>query len=185
MRIGKRVGEAREERGLTREVLATLSGVPVPMLQQIEADEVNPTVATVWKIARALGVEVESLPHGRMESAKRFFVTHASDVTALETDENGPELRVISPLSLAGGIEIYDLSFAAGTALVSEPHSSGTEEFLTILDGAVHVAAAAKSADLSAGDTIWYHADVPHRIEHRAGDPARVHMVVRYDRSNV
>lgn len=185
MHIGSKITKARDDRGLTLEVLSMKSGVPRAMLEQIEADEVNPTVATVWKIARALDIEVESLMKGRTESPKRFVVTHASDVTTLDTAADGPHLRVISPLSLAGGLEIYELAFDPGTALVSDPHSAGTEEFLTILSGSVRVSAGERSADLSVGDTIWYHSDLPHRIDHTSGEPARVHMVVRYDRSAV
>ena len=51
--IGKNIQRIRNSRKLTLNVLSERSGVSKAMLSQIESDKVNPTVATVWKIAQA------------------------------------------------------------------------------------------------------------------------------------
>jgi len=59
--IGKNIQRIRSSRKLTLNVLSERSGVSKAMLSQIESDKVNPTVATVWKIARGLNVELNDL----------------------------------------------------------------------------------------------------------------------------
>lgn len=59
--IGKNIQRIRSARKLTLNVLSERSGVSKAMLSQIESDKVNPTVATVWKIARGLNVELNDL----------------------------------------------------------------------------------------------------------------------------
>ena len=49
--VGANIRRIRREQGLTLETLSEKSGVSKSMLSQIEGDKVNPTLATVWKIA--------------------------------------------------------------------------------------------------------------------------------------
>jgi quercetin dioxygenase-like cupin family protein len=81
---------------------------------------------------------------------------------------------------MAEDLEIYLLDFDPGHTLDSEAHAAGTEEYLTILEGAVYVRAGSKEATLSEGDFILYNCDIDHVIENRGKKKARVHMVVRF-----
>ncbi|GFK93995.1 hypothetical protein NNJEOMEG_01833 [Fundidesulfovibrio magnetotacticus] len=51
----------REHLGLTQEEVARRMDVSRPAYAQMEAPGVRPRVATLWKIAKALGVEWEQL----------------------------------------------------------------------------------------------------------------------------
>ena len=51
----------REERSLSLQQLAEVSGVSKSMLGQIERGEANPSVGTIWKIANGLRVSFTSL----------------------------------------------------------------------------------------------------------------------------
>lgn len=165
---------------MTLDVLSEKSGVSKAMLSQIESQKVNPTVATVWKISRGLGVELDSLLHGGSEPTRKFRMTRSDELTTLDTSENGPHLQVLSPIEMAEDLEIYLLTFDPGTTLDSDAHAAGTEEYLTILEGTVHVRAGSKEATLSAGDFVLYNCDIDHVIENRKETTARVHMVVRF-----
>lgn len=180
--IGSNIQRIRKEQGLTLDGLAERSGVSKAMLSQIESDKVNPTVLTIWKIARGLEVELDAILKGSWEPSRRFSVTRASDVALLDTAENGPHIRVYSPLAMAEDLEIYQLEFPPGTALVSGAHAARAEEYLTVIEGEIRVEAGTRSADLVTGDFISYHCDVDHVIENTADTPALVHMVVRFHR---
>lgn len=180
--IGSNIQRIRKEQGLTLESLAERSGVSKAMLSQIESDKVNPTVLTIWKIARGLDVELDAILKGSWEPVRRFAVTRRQDVVILDTAVNGPHIQVYSPLSMAEDLEIYQLNFDPGSALASGPHAPRTEEYLSVLEGRVRVDAGEKSAELSAGDFIVYHCDIDHVIENPYPEPARVHMVVRFHR---
>jgi transcriptional regulator with XRE-family HTH domain len=180
--IGSNIQRIRKEQGLTLESLAERSGVSKAMLSQIESDKVNPTVLTIWKIARGLDVELDAILKGSWEPARRFSVTRKDDAVILDAPDDGPHIQVYSPLSMAEDLEIYQLTFDAGAALVSGPHAPRTEEYLTVLEGHVRVEAAGKKAELGPGDFITYHCDVDHVIENPSDEPARIHMVVRFHR---
>lgn len=54
--------EYRKKRKLNQYELSDLSGVPQPMISEIETEKVkNPTVGTLYKLARALRCLVDDL----------------------------------------------------------------------------------------------------------------------------
>lgn len=179
--IGKNIQKIRSSRSLTLNVLSERSGVSKAMLSQIESDKVNPTVATVWKIAKGLGVDLQDLLDTDTQPKRVFSINPASEaVTKLETAENGVTIQILSPLNMVEDLEMYMLSFEPHTSLPSEPHFPGTQEFLTVIKGAVKVTAGENSAELRKGDFLMYHCDVEHTISNESAQPAKVHMVVRY-----
>ena len=180
--IGANIQRIRKEQRLTLEALAERSGVSKAMLSQIESDKVNPTVLTIYKIARGLEVELDAILKGGWKPARRFAVTANRDIVILDTSENGPHIKVYSPVNMAEDLEIYQLSFDPGAALVSGPHAPRSEEFLTVISGAVRVSAGDRTADLATGDFIVYHCDVDHTIQNPHKNPAQVHMIVRFHR---
>ena len=182
--IGANIQRIRKEQDLTLEALAERSGVSKAMLSQIESDKVNPTVLTIWKIARGLEVELDAILKGSWEPARKFSSTSGSDVVTLDTAQNGPHIKVFSPLTMAEDLEIYQLTFEPDTELVSGPHAPRAEEFITVLSGAVVITAGDKRAELAAGDFINYHCDVEHTIANPYKEEAQIHMVVRFHRKH-
>lgn len=59
--VGANLRRLRVKRGLSLERLAQKSAVSRAMLSQIELGQSTPTIAVLWKIARALGVTFSSL----------------------------------------------------------------------------------------------------------------------------
>src|SRR5210317_1843273 len=133
--IGKNLKEHRLLRELSLDELSTASGVSKAMLSQIETGKTNPTIATVWKITHALGLEFNALLKGEDEKIPVFEVTRSRDIRTLETDEEGVHVKVLSPVAMANNLELYMLSFDPGAKLESAPHLSGPEEFLTVISG--------------------------------------------------
>jgi transcriptional regulator with XRE-family HTH domain len=178
--IGKNIKRLREKHHLTLSFLAEKCGVTRHMLMQIESEKVNPTIATVWKIARGLDVDIDSLLSGQEHLQRTFDVSRGEDITRMETDEEGVHIRVLSPLAMADDLEMYILSFREGSSLPSSPHAARSEEFLTVLKGAVRVKAGENIAELQEGDFIRYHADVEHTIENINEGKSEIYMVVRF-----
>ncbi len=178
--IGGNIQAIRKKQNLTLDMLSEKSGVSKAMLSQIESEKVNPTVATVWKIAQGLEVDINALLKGGREPARKFTVTRREKVTSLDTDEEGLHIKVLSPISMVEDLEMYLLTFKAGGALRSSAHFPQTEEFLTIMEGRVRITAGENVTELEAGDFISYHCDVEHSIENLATSEAVVHMVVRF-----
>jgi transcriptional regulator with XRE-family HTH domain len=59
--LGKRIRDWRTRRGLTQEELAHRAGLDYSYINQIENGRRNPSVQTIDRIARALGVTANDL----------------------------------------------------------------------------------------------------------------------------
>ena len=180
--IGKNIREIRKKSHLTLNVLSERCGVSKAMLSQIESEKVNPTVATIWKIAKGLDVDINMLLKGSSKSTRKFSVSRRENITVLDTDVEGLHLRVLSPLTMAEDLEIYILNFEPKAVLRSVQHAPLTEEFITVLKGRIRVTAGDASTDLRAGDFVMYHCDIDHTIENVSNSAAEIHMVVRFNK---
>ena len=60
-KIGKRVRELREQRGLTKEQLAFENDLSKPTIIRIERDEFDPKLSTLIKLANGLGVTLSDI----------------------------------------------------------------------------------------------------------------------------
>jgi len=177
--IGANVRRERHEHKWSLDELAESSKVSKATLSQIEAGRVNPTVATLWKIAQSLNVELASLIRGEEELIRTFSVTRSADLPRL-TGNSGVEIRVLSPITLAGKLELYFLTFEPGAVLASEAHEPGSHEIVTVIAGELEVEAGANSIRLAAGDVLNYQCDISHRITNVGKTPAQLHMVVNF-----
>jgi transcriptional regulator with XRE-family HTH domain len=60
-RLGKRIVETRNSKGISQEKLAIISGIDRSHMGFIEQGRRRPTLATLFKIARALDLSLEEL----------------------------------------------------------------------------------------------------------------------------
>lgn len=174
-RLAASLKAARKSKGLSLDAVAKLSGVSRSMVSQIERGESSPTVATLWNLTQALQVDFAGLLEGR--TAPGIEVIRADQAPTISGRGEGVRIRILSPAEAAGEHEVYDLTFPAGGSLVSDPHSPGCREHLTVLEGVISVQSGEDERRLMAGDTARYFADRPHRIA--ADGPARAILIVQ------
>lgn len=163
-RLAKRLKESRKNKGLSLEATAKLSGVSRSMLSQIERGESSPTVATLWNLTRALQVDFAGLLDEEKPNEAIIEIMRDERTPAIDSQGEGCRIRILSPAHQVGALEIYEISFTANGKLVSEPHSQGCEEHLTVQEGAISVVVDDDIVHLNQGDTIRYAADRPHTI---------------------
>ncbi|MGH1464702.1 MAG: helix-turn-helix domain-containing protein [Cognatishimia sp.] len=174
-----RLKEARRAQGLSLDAVAKLSGVSRSMVSQIERGESSPTIATLWNLTRALQVDFAGLLEDG-NTADRVEVLRSADTPSIENRGSGCNIRILSPPEDAGRHELYELRFAHGGVLDSGPHSRGTREHLTVLEGHLEVISGTAKETVRTGDTARYQADVDHKIEAISGT-ARAFLVVQCD----
>jgi len=177
--IGKNIAAFRKQKTMSLEELSRRSGVSAGMLSQIEKDKVNPTVAVVWKIAYGLDVPFNDLL-ARQDEEPLFNILHKQEAVILERNDGRVVFRILSPLSMAEKLEIYTLTLKEKGVNESSSHSPNTEEFVTVTSGKVSVEVDTKRAVLNEGDTIHFHADVPHIITNEHDGESSLYMVVKY-----
>ncbi len=185
-RVARRVSEGlkrfRKARGLSLDELAQRSGVSRAALSQIEGLRTNPTLAVLWKVAVGLEVPFQALIGATDEAGPRLL--RAADTVPLRSADGRMESRLLSPRGGAPDLEVYELKFFTKAVHKSEPHSEGTTELLTVTMGQLRVNIGDDIYELAEGDTLSFHADVPHAYENRSAHESRCIDVIRYARAN-
>jgi transcriptional regulator with XRE-family HTH domain len=181
--IGKNVHGLRKRVNLSLDALAALSGVSKAMLSQIEQGKVNPTIATLWKIAKGLSVDFNALI-GVQDQEKLFYVQRCDSAIVINGNDKTYALKILTPPQMVEELEQYWVTFQPGGAMVSDGHFNGTEEIITVIQGSVDVTTGDKSATLNKGDSIRYHADVSHSIRDKTATGSEIHLTVYFRDKN-
>ncbi|MFO1252763.1 MAG: XRE family transcriptional regulator [Inhella sp.] len=176
--VGEALAALRAKRQLTLDALSQRAGVSKSMLSQIERNQANPTVAVVWRLAHALGVELSELLEGAKpaQSGIEFVPAHATP--SLASPDGLARLRILGPIELAGQYEWYELIVQPGGVLASQPHEPGSREHLSVLSGELQVEAGGQRQLLGLGETARYAADQPHAIRNTSDQLAVGLLVV-------
>lgn len=177
--LGKRVKKLRADRGWSLEELAAASGVSRSMLSEIERERANPTLSVTYRIARAFGLDLQSLIESA-SAASSIQTIRATDKSQIYRADAQCQIRTLSPLNLEKDVEFYELRLPVGGALRSRPHVDGTREFLTISEGSVNLESGTSSEALNKGDSATYRADLRHEIINIGQREAVAFLVVIY-----
>ena len=174
--LGRTVLKLRKGYGLSLADLSIQSGVAKSIISQIERNETNPTLATIWRLAHALDVSIESILHGGEDGP---FIEHVSrgGTPVLLSDDGLCRLAVIGWLNTVDWLQWYDFHAEPGGVLGSQAHPRGSIECLSVLDGELEVEVGDVAQVAHAGETLRYRGDRPHRIRNLTTAPAHATMV--------
>jgi transcriptional regulator with XRE-family HTH domain len=167
----------RKHRALSLDELARMSGVSRSMLSQIERDETNPTVATLWRVTSALGVSMDEVLCTQTHRTE-FEVLPPHALPQIGSADGLLVLRVLGPLSTAGIHEWYELTAKPHAVLDSKAHASGTREHLLVMEGSILVKSGDNEQAIGAGEMVRYDADVPHSLRNNGKTVARAWLTV-------
>lgn len=177
--LGATLLRLRRARSLTLDGFAARSGISKSMLSQIERDKTNPTVGTLWRIADALDVSINSiLSPAQPPSAVQVQPGYA--MPAFSSADGRMHWRILGPVSLAGRFEWYELRADPHSETASDPHEAGAIEHLTMLEGKLSVTSGDYDCEVAVGATARYQADVRHVIRNQGAVPALALIVVTY-----
>ncbi len=158
-RIAAVVRERRHLAGMTLGELAHASGLSKTILSRIENGHGNPSVETLFRIARALGLPLSAL---LADEAPRASVIRARSGPELHAD-SGMRAWLVHAQPSHQHAEIYELELPTGTEQRSAGHLSGTEELVICLTGRLRVGPVDHEVDLRPGDAARFRADDEHR----------------------
>ncbi|MDB5219401.1 MAG: Transcriptional regulator [Myxococcaceae bacterium] len=176
--VGENLRELRTQRGFSLDVLAGLSGVGRQTLGQIELGRAQPSVATLWKIARAFDVPFSAL---LARPAKRgTTVLRRSTAKRLVSADGRFSSRALFSLGDSGKIEFYELWLAGHGREDAEAHAPGTRENLVVTSGRLMLTIGAETLELTKGDAIVFTADVAHSYVNPDSEECWMNLVMTY-----
>ena len=174
--LARSLKRRRLERAISLSELARRAGVSKATLSSLERGTGNPSVDTVWALAKALNV-----PFGDLfdDAEEDLIQVHRIEDAQIVTEEGGFRGRRLLSRQGRGGFELYVLELAAGCKRDAAAHSPGVTEHVLVIDGRVEAGPDDDAAALAAGDYLTFAADLPHHY-HALDGSARLLLLTDY-----
>ena len=174
--LGKTVQRLRKAYNLSLSELSEQSGVAKSIISQIERNETNPTLATIWRLSQALDVSIERVL--RTSDDEPFLEkTSRGDTPILVSEDGKCRLAIIGWIKTVDWVQWYDFSADPGGVLESEGHQRGSVESLSVSTGELEVEVGGAIERARAGETLRYRCDRAHTIRNVSPEPASATMV--------
>jgi transcriptional regulator with XRE-family HTH domain len=174
--VGRNVRAGRTRLAWTLEELAARSGVSRGMLHQVEQARTNPSIATICRLADALGVSVASLVEAPEAPSAR--VVRADQAIPLWNGAPGSSHRLLVGSGTREQVELWDAHLAPGDGYQAEAHPAGTRELLLVIDGELTMEVDGVPHRVGPGDAIAFVADRAHAYRNTGEAPVRFAMAV-------
>src|SRR5258706_5360114 len=131
--VSSRVRQRRSDKRLTLDRLAALAGVSKGMLVQIESGQANPSIATLCKVAAALGASVADLVQASGQHPAE--VLPASAPRLLWRGPKGGSATLLVGSAGPDMLELWSWELRRGERYDAQPHPVGTEELIHVVSG--------------------------------------------------
>ncbi len=177
--VGTKIKHLRESKRLSIDGLADLCQVNRKLIEELEAGELVSSIAPLLKIARGLGVRLDSLLDddpsdapvivraGKAEEAVEFsglgsYCLSTLDFYPLARNKRD---RHMEPF-------IVDVHPSVPEDVTFSFHEG--EEFIYVLAGQIEIYYGQDRHVLSPGDSIYYHSTTPHQVQALGDTDARI-----------
>ena len=144
----------------------------VGFLSQVEHNQSSPSLASLRRIADALGTSLFTLLAS--EDQGPFIVRNGFRFSLRWPDRN-VSYQLLSPNHHTNRMEAVLTTLEPGVATADDalPHREG-EEFTYVMSGRVRLYLGAESHVLEKGDSVYFNASIPHRYANEESVPAEL-----------
>jgi transcriptional regulator with XRE-family HTH domain len=173
--VGDRLRALRQFRRCTLRTIAERSGLSESFLSQVECGRSNASIASLRRIADALGVSMADLfePDG-LPGPK---VLRRDERPALSFGILGRKL-LLTPRPLHH-LEVFAGELEVGGSTGEQPYAHGdSEELFVVLAGTVQLELGGELFELERSDSIDYRSSTPHRVTNVSEEPAEVMWII-------
>ncbi|HET9060557.1 MAG TPA: XRE family transcriptional regulator [Acidimicrobiales bacterium] len=174
--VGQRAKTLRQQAGYTLDELSARSGVSRRMIALVEAGEANASLATLDKLARALGTDFATLVSER--PLDPLVAESAGDVLPVWEDGQGSNARLLAAYKETAGTELWRWELAPHARYQAEADPPGSEELILVSAGRLVVEVENDRFDLGPGGYLRLPSDREYAYMNVGGDVATFVRVV-------
>jgi XRE family transcriptional regulator, regulator of sulfur utilization len=174
--LGKTIQRLRKAYNLSLSELSEQSGVAKSIISQIERNETNPTLATIWRLSQALDISIERVL-ATVDDEPFIEKSSRGDTPILVSDDGKMRLAIIGWLKTIEWLQWYDVTSEPGGVLDSDPHQRGSVESLSVLEGEFEVEVGGVVQRAKVGESLRYRSDHAHTVRCVGDTPGRATMV--------
>ncbi len=173
--LGKNIRHIRKDKGITIQGLAAATALSPSFISRMERGDLNPSIASVKKIADALGIQVGSLfqeeKNEVSQDNEQSMVVRKSRRRKLVYPGQKVEEYLLTPRISDIGIEfLLDYIEPGGTSGEDTYNHTG-EECILVLTGELTIYVNDRVFVLGEGDSIHFYSHNPHRWENKGSVP--------------
>jgi transcriptional regulator with XRE-family HTH domain len=175
-RLGERLRTIRRRRRETLRAVAERAEISDSFLSQVERGVASPSVASLQRIAGALGAAVSDLFEPD-DARARPRVLRKESRPVLPLGTRGRKF-LLTPRPL-DNLEVFIGELQPGAATAESPYVHGdSEELVVVLSGTIQLQLGAELHELHPGDSVDYPSSLPHRVVNTGVDVAEVMWVI-------
>ncbi len=184
--LGETLRRLRGDAELSLRSLAEKTGFSASFLSQVENGQASPSIASMERIAAALGVTMGQVFDG-VERANPLAAVVRTDARVTITSEwSKGRIESLGTSSAGGRLESVLVTLGPGGKSGTRPYSSEREEFALIVEGSVVLALAEHGRGegdpeqeyiLRSGDAVTIRAKVARRWQNLSRTPVKVVIV--------
>jgi len=172
------VRSLREQHGLSVRTLAKLSSFSPSFISQVEHGLASPSIASMEKIAHALGVSLSEFFATERKRPGSPVIVRAGDGEELTSEWSLAKLHTLSPSWEGLTLSPVLMTLAPAGQSGSKPTGHPGEEFAFVLSGTVRLQLTEEQRRLDAGDSVHLPPDTLHRWSNPTELPARLLLVL-------
>lgn len=176
--IGRKIHQVRLQNRLTLERIAERTGFTKSYISMVERGKKSPPIATLSKIAHALGVDIGAFFEKRKPEDQITLVRKGQGKIAVRDGSIfGYRYESIAPAKGRKKMEPFILTLPPKSREEGRFDHEG-EELFYLLEGKVKFYYADKEYFLGQGDCLYFDSSIPHRAEGADGRTAKALVVI-------
>jgi transcriptional regulator with XRE-family HTH domain len=165
--LASRIRRLRRAHRLTLDALAASAECSKSLLSKIETGRITPTIATLSRIAAALGTSAGALL--QESTAERIVFTPAREAAAsLVRSDKGYEVFPFA-LGFAGKLMQPFLFVAEEGKVKKHRVNHEGDEWMYVLEGRLRFHVGDQILEMGPGDSLYFDPNLPHGVEAIAG----------------
>lgn len=175
--LGTQIRAIRRARGLTLVQLAAMADLSHPFLSQLERGQARPSMASLERIARALGTSQVELMAAAADLARKPDDREPAVVRSDEGD-TGPYSSGTARLLVHGVRRFHPMEFVGSNTDPGDFITHDEDEFVHVVEGLVDVDLGPHGRfRLTERDSLYFNGGTPHRWASPTGSHYRMFIV--------
>lgn len=162
--IPRRIRQLRHQQKRTLKEIALVCGFTESLLSKIESGKSSPPVATLARIAAALGVGLSDLMDGSQAVTTVFTSADALAQRPVTRTAKGYGFQVLAAERAGKLMQPFHFIAEKGSVKPGRLAHSG-EEFVYVLEGRMHYRVGPTTYTLGPGDSLYFNAEEEHDLE--------------------
>jgi len=166
--FGKKIYQLRESHGWSLEELAQSTGQSPEYIQQVEKDEIVPSVSFLLQISKALKVD----PGTFLLDEEKAAIKDQRAQAFIKRTKNYL-YQTLTPGAENQHLRGFMITIEPNQALKPVAYKHEGEEFIYVMEGSLELSLDNKKRQLKVGEYIHFNSEVPHKLKSLGKDTTR------------